>query len=228
MMPDLTALMQQCAPNVGVVTMRAIVRTESGGNPFILADAGPAHLPWSVRKDMVRTLRPSSAQEAAALVAQLIAEGHIVAIGLTQINAKNLPALGMTVEQALDPCQNLRGGARILTDFYRTALRRFGPANEQAALQAALSAYWSGNMADGFGGGYVQKVLDNAGQPVALRIPSAGQGTVLRGTLGTYRLQAGGRLQPYAPRPAAAVATLAARQTDPRYSPLAAPGFGQQ
>lgn len=228
MLPDLTALMHQCAPNVGVVTMSAIVRTESGGNPYILADAGPKHLPWAVRKDMVRTLRPASAQEAAALVQQLLDQGHIVAIGLTQINAKNLPALGMTIADALDPCQNLRGGSRILGNFYQAALRKFGASQPQATLQAALSSYWSGNFADGFAGGYVQKVLDNAGRPVAIQVPSVSQGTILRGLQGTYRVQAGGRVTPYsAPLPATAV-RVAARPADPRYSPLAAPGFGQQ
>lgn len=220
--------MHQCAPNVGVVTMSAIVRTESGGNPYILADAGPKHLPWSVRKDMVRTLRPATAQEAAALVQQLLDQGHIVAIGLTQINAKNLPALGMSVADALDPCQNLRGGSRILADFYQAALRKFGTSQPQAALQAALSSYWSGNFADGFGGGYVQKVLDNAGRPVAINVPSVSQGTVLRGLQGTYRVRAGGAITPYnAPLPVAALPP-APRPVDPRHSPLAAPGFGQQ
>lgn len=229
MLPDLTALMQQCAPEVGIVTMRAIVKTESGGNPFILADAGPKHLPWSVRKNMVRTLRPASAQEAAAMAQQLLDQGHIVAIGLTQINAKNLPALGMTIPQALDPCNNIRGGARILADFYQAALRKFGKSQPQAALQAALSSYWSGNFSAGFSGGYVQKVLDNAGQPVAMRIPSVSQGTVLRGPLGAYRVQAGGAITPYtAPLQAAAWRAPAARPVDPRYSPLAAPGFGAQ
>lgn len=227
MLPDLNALMQQCAPNVGIVTMRAIVKTESGGNPYILADAGPKHLPWSVRKNMVRSLRPATAQEAASLAQQLLDQGHIVAIGLTQINAKNLPALGMTIPQALDPCRNLAGGARILTDFYQAALRKFGRADPQAALQAALSAYWSGNFSTGFSGGYVQKVLDNAGQPVAIRVPSVSQGTILRGPQGAYRVRPGGAVTPYnAPLQVAAWRPPAAKTVDPRYSPLAAPGFG--
>lgn len=209
--------------------MNAIVKTESGGNPYILADAGPKNLPWSVRKNLVRTLRPATAEEAAALVRQLLDQGHIVAIGLTQINAKNLPALGMTIEQALDPCQNLRGGSRILTDFYQAALRKFGSSDPQAALQAALSSYWSGNFADGFAGGYVQKVLDNAGQPVALRVPSLSQGTVLRGPQGAYRVQPGGTLAAYnSPLQAAAWRAPAVKTVDPRSSPLAAPGFGKQ
>lgn len=232
MLPDLTVLMQQCAPNVGIVTMRALIKTESSGNPYILADAGPAGLPWSQRESMVRTLRPSSAQEAAAVVNELVRQGHIVAIGLTQINHKNLPSLGLTVEQVLDPCTNIRAGAKILSDFYASALRKLGPADPQAALQAALSSYWSGNMVDGFRGGYVQKVISNAGMAVELKVPSLAQGAILRSPKGVYAVGRNGAISPYtAPlqvvlgvKPGArSAATVAA--VDPRRAPLEAPGF---
>lgn len=198
MLPDLATLMYQCAPNVGTVTMQALIKTESAGHPYILADAGPANLPWRERKNMVRTLRPATAGEAAALVAQLQSQGHIVAIGLTQINAKNLPALGLSVQQVLDPCTNIRAGAKILTDFYASALKKFGTSDPQAALQAALSSYWSGNFVDGFSGGYVQQVINNAGLAVELKIPSLAKGTVLRGPRGTFQVRQAGVVSPYA------------------------------
>lgn len=232
MMPDLTALMQECAPNVGIVTMRAVVKTESGGNPFILADAGPAHLPWKARESMVRTLRPKSAQESANMARQLLDQGHIVAIGLAQINAKNLPALGLTVEQVLDPCTNLRAGAKILSDFYARAVRKLGSSDPQAALQAALSAYWSGNMVDGFKGGYVQKVISNAGLAVELKVPSLARGSILRAPGGTYAVGRDGSISPYAaPLTASFGVKQGARSertpaVDPRSAPLEAPGFG--
>lgn len=232
MMPDLTALMHECAPNVGVVTMRALVKTESGGNPFILADAGPAHLPWSARESMVRTLRPATAQESAAQVRQLLAQGHIVAIGLTQINAKNLPSLGLTIEQVLEPCANLRAGAKVLSDFYARALRKLGSSDPQAVLQAALSAYWSGNMVDGFKGGYVQKVISNAGLVVELKVPSLARGSILHAPRGTYAVGRNGTISPHAaPLTASFGVKPSARPertpaADPRRAPLEAPGFG--
>lgn len=232
MLADLSVLVQQCAPNVGAVTMRAIIKTESGGNPYILADAGPASLPWSQRESMVRTLRPASAQEAAAAVHDLVRQGHIVAIGLAQINYKNLAGLGLTVEQVLDPCTNIRAGAKVLSDFYARALRKLGPSDPQAALQAALSSYWSGNMVDGFRGGYVQKVINNAGLAVELKVPSLAQGAVLRTPRGMYAVGRNGTISPYtAPLQADFGPKLRARSTstiaavDPRRAPLEAVGF---
>jgi type IV secretion system protein VirB1 len=224
-------MLQQCAPNVGPVTMMAIIKTESAGHPFILADAGPGNLPWSQRKHLVRTLRPQSAAEAAGMVRDLVNNGHIVAIGLTQVNVRNLPRMGLTVEQVLDPCTNIATGAKILTNFYASALKQLGTTDKQAALQAALSAYWSGDFRRGFDGGYVQQVIKNAGLAVELKVPSLATGTVLRTPAGRMRVEGESVLAAYA-------APLDTRNTgtkagslqkvsyDPRSSPLAAAGFG--
>jgi type IV secretion system protein VirB1 len=212
--------------------MQAIIKTESAGHPYDLADAGPANLPWSQRKNMVRSLHPTSGQEAARMVADLVAKGHIVAIGLTQINVQNLPSLGLTVDQVLDPCTNIAAGAKILTSFYSSALKKLGTTDKQAALQAAISAYWSGDFERGFSGGYVQQVINNAGLAVELKIPNLAKGTILRSPHGTYRIDHTGGLSPYSaplqasygPRsaPPAGVKVVA---IDPRRSPLEAPGF---
>lgn len=227
MLPDLSTLMHQCAPNVGQVTMRAVIKTESAGNPYILADAGPSHLPWSQRESLVRTLRPRSAPEAAQAVRDLLAQGHIVAIGLTQVNAVNLPRLGLTIEQVLDPCTNIKAGAQILTDNYARALRQLGTSDPQAALQAALSAYWSGNFVTGFAGGYVQKVINNAGLAVELKVPSLAAGRVIAGPQGKVKIDRDGRVSPYtAPLQASGFGMRpAAVAIDPRRSALEAPGF---
>lgn len=225
MFPDLSALMQQCAPNVGQVTMRAIIKTESAGNPFILADAGPAHLPWSKREHLVRTIRPQSAPEAAQIVRNLLAQGHKVAIGLTQVEAGNLPKMGLTIEQVLDPCTNIRTGGQILAQFYARALRKLGSHDPQAALQAALSAYWSGDFVRGFKGGYVQKVINNAGLAVELKVPSIAPSRSVSRSM----VASGGQgSSPYsAPLRAASLdAKQATVPIDPRRAPLAAPGFG--
>ena len=233
MLADLPALIQQCAPNVGAITMQAIVKTESAGHVFALADAGPAKLPWSKRKEMVRSFYPSSAEEAEGIVNELVGKGHIVAIGLTQVNVKNLPALGYTVRQILEPCTNIKAGAKILTDFYKSALKKFGVGNEQSALLAAISAYWSGDFERGITGGYVQQVINNAGLKVSLKIPNLAAGSVVRGNLGVFQVQSSGAVTPYnAPLDAwqpqkhqGKAGAPAAPPVSPHKAPLEAPGF---
>ncbi|MCS6496791.1 lytic transglycosylase domain-containing protein [Burkholderia thailandensis] len=174
---DLTTLMAQCAPSVHPRTLSAIVRTESSGHMYLLGDSGPRNLPWSIRKSMLRTFYPNTAQNAAEIAKSLIDSGHLVDIGLTQVSSQNLSRLGLTVEQVLDPCVNLRAGGQVLTDFYRNALRQYK--DQQSALLAAISAYNTGNFDSGFSNGYVQRVLRNAGVAVpelkatALRTVSA-------------------------------------------------------
>lgn len=155
---DLEALMQRCAPEIHPTTLGAIVRTESYGKAFVISDDGPANQPWSVRKTMLRSFNPASAQDAIALVEKLTGEGHIVGIGLTQINSRNLARLGLSVTSALEPCTNLRYGAKILLDFYQSAFKKYQ--NRDQALVAAISAYNTGDFENGVSNGYVQKVVN--------------------------------------------------------------------
>jgi type IV secretion system protein VirB1 len=127
------AALLACAPNVAPATLEAIVRVESNGDPIAinvnhLASAHP---------------RANTTQEVVAIARQFIAAGYNVDLGLMQINSRNLPALGYTLEDAFDPCRNIAGGAAILTSFYGSAVLRFGEG--QAALQASLRAYNTGS-----------------------------------------------------------------------------------
>ena len=135
----------ECAPNVAVSTMEAIIWAESGGNPLAM----------NVNRVKVQPVVPKAASEVAALAKDWIAQGFTVDLGLAQINSANLPALGLTVEQALDPCTNLRAGATILATGYERAVRTHGPG--QRALQTALSEYNTGHAQRGFQNGYIQK-----------------------------------------------------------------------
>jgi type IV secretion system protein VirB1 len=150
MIPSLDML-QQYAPDVAPQTIAAIIRVESGGNQFAV---GINNCPFA------RRTHPRSAREAAAKAHYFISKGYSVDLGLMQINSKNLPALGLTVEQALDPAANIQAGARILCRGYRGAVKRFGPG--QNALRAALSAYNTGNYEQGFRNGYVAKFFSTA------------------------------------------------------------------
>lgn len=161
---DLSALMRTCSPTVHPETMARIVHVESRGRQFAIADAGPEGLPWSIRKHLVRSHFPATKAAAEVLARRLVDAGHVVSIGLTQVSSRNLPRLGMSIADALDPCINLQLGGRILTEFYVAALPRHG-GNRQKALVAAISAYNTGDYAAGVVNGYVGQVL--ASQPAA-------------------------------------------------------------
>ncbi|MFD2274733.1 transglycosylase SLT domain-containing protein [Undibacterium arcticum] len=122
---DMDALMQRCAPQVHPKTLSAIVHTESRGRAFVISDDGPMGLPWAERKLMLRSYDPSTKDEAANLVESLTAQGHMVGIGLTQLSSRHLKRFGISVQTALEPCDNLRMGAQVLTEFYAEALKKY-------------------------------------------------------------------------------------------------------
>ena len=134
-----------CAPQVAPSTLMAIIQVESGGNPWAIGVNGSVKLPY----------KPRSKEQAAFLATHVIRMGYSVDLGLMQINSYNLKGLGLTVEQVLDPCTNLKAGATILTRGYLGAVKSRG--HGQAALKAALSAYNTGNYTQGFKNGYVRK-----------------------------------------------------------------------
>ena len=134
-----------CAPaNVAPQTIAAIIRVESGGDPLVLhINAGAAGI----------LIHPTGVANALAIVRRAKAAGSSVDIGLMQVNTANVGKLGYTVAQMFDPCMNIRAGATILSADYDGALG-VAPAG-QKALQAALSAYNTGNYRSGFSNGYV-------------------------------------------------------------------------
>jgi type IV secretion system protein VirB1 len=111
-----------------------------------------------------KPLKAGDAREAAMLARNYIAQGYSVDLGLMQVNSHNLPALGYTVEEVLnDPCANIRAGAAVLTADYAAAVRVHGEG--QAALQAALSSYNTGDFNRGFANGYVARYYAPGGIP---------------------------------------------------------------
>ncbi len=149
----IAAALLACAANVAPVTLEAIVRVESGGNPLAL----------HVNRLAAPQPQPATVAEAMHLADTYIRQGYSVDLGLMQVNSRNLTALGTSVEQVLDPCTNIRGGAAILTANYAEAVRSRGEG--QAALQAALSAYNTGDFYRGIGNGYVAKYYAPNGVP---------------------------------------------------------------
>ncbi len=136
------AMLEQCAPQIAPVTMSAIVQQESGGNPLSLHDNTSG-----------KTYRPTSVAEAARIARELIASGHSVDIGLAQINSKNLPRLGLGVDQVLDPCANLHAAQTVLMEGWKRS----------GSLRGALSAYNTGKIRSAVGMAYGEKVFGKAG-----------------------------------------------------------------
>ena len=147
-MIDLPALYAACAPDVHPVTMAAIVRVESHGDPLAVHVNG---LPDSMQP------HPASLAAAVQTAEAWIARGRSADLGLGQVNSRNLPALGISVAQAFDPCTNLRGADAIMTAGYLGAARLVGTG--QVALRMGLSAYNTGTYTRGFTNGYVARYL---------------------------------------------------------------------
>ena len=150
----IAAALLACAANIAPVTLEAVIQVESHGDPLLLHVNGPTAQPRN----------SGDADEAAALARRYIAQGYSVDLGLMQVNSRNLAELGYTIEQMLgDPCANIRAGAAVLTADYAAAVRTHG--EDQAALQAALSAYNTGDFHRGFENGYVARYYGSGGVP---------------------------------------------------------------
>ena len=167
---DLAPLLVRCVPTVHPTTMGSLIRAESGGRIYALSDDGPSGLPWSDRKKMIRSYKPQSEDEAVQIAERLIAAGHMVGIGLTQISNRHLARMGLSVKEAFDPCRNVRAGGQVLSEFYAGAQKIYK--NDRASLLAAISAYNTGNFQNGFANGYVRTVLAGGDRLPELRASS--------------------------------------------------------
>ncbi|MDB5824015.1 MAG: Transglycosylase domain [Herminiimonas sp.] len=148
-------LASECAPDVHPTTLRGLVSTESSWNPYAIGVVG-GHL----------DRQPRTIAEAVAIARSLTRKGLNFSMGYGQVNRYNLPKYGETYETAFEPCRNLKASSAILKDCYQRAKKQIG--DDQQALRAALSCYYSGNFKRGFQPdkagqpSYVQKVVLNA------------------------------------------------------------------
>lgn len=149
------ALAQTCAPAVHPTTMAAVMRVESGFNPFAIGVVGGR-----------LERQPKTKAEAVATAEALEKAGFNFSLGAAQVNRHNLARYNLTYETAFDPCESVRAGGGILKECYDRAKPIHK--EEQVALQAAFSCYYSGNFSTGFKQdfagqpSYVQKVLNSA------------------------------------------------------------------
>ena len=142
------SLALRCAPNIAVDTLRALVKTESGFNPYAIGVVGS------------KGLQPKNLQEAVFYVSELVAKKRSFSVGLGQINEANFASLGVTAEQLFEPCTNLKATAKILSKCYARMMKK--GQGEAQALADALSCYYSGNDKVGYQHGYVSRVAKNS------------------------------------------------------------------
>jgi len=164
------AIAAACAPDIPIVTLRAIVRGESAFHPYALSLDYPqrtAKEQGFAGGQIFLARQPRTLEEARGWAWWLIHQGKSVSIGLMQVSTKQLADLGLTADQLFDPCTNVHAGAEILAAKYRHAAARSGPGQE--ALREALSEYDSGSSVVGFDNGYVTNVTDGEFYPREFR-----------------------------------------------------------
>lgn len=150
-------MIEECSPNVHPTTMQTLIQTESSGNPYAIGVVG---------LDLAN--QPETEGEAITAAQNLIEQGYNVSLGLAQINMHNFEGLGLTVETAFDPCENLKASSQVLENCFERAEGEFD--SQQEALQAAFSCYYSNNFERGFesddsnGNSYVERVANNSNE----------------------------------------------------------------
>lgn len=145
--PAIASLARTCAPEIATEAVVPLVLTESGGNPLqINVNRGPR-------------VRAGSVAEGAAIVRRYVAAGYTVDVGLAQINSANLARLGVTIEQAFEPCTSLRLASIVLQQGYGLALRYYAGLD---AISATYSLYNTGTLTRGLRNGYVGRVWSAA------------------------------------------------------------------
>ena len=142
------ALMAACAPQVPTPISYAIAKTESNFNPYAIG----------VNRAKSLARQPRSYEEAVQVAYRLRSEGKNFDVGLAQINITNFAWLGLSIEKAFNPCENLKAMQKV----YLNCLNRFANSGGQGTpMQRAFSCYNTGNASRGFRNGYVTKVTNH-------------------------------------------------------------------
>ena len=137
------ALSQRCAPGIALEALVPQVQVESHFSELAIGiNNGPL-------------VRARSVSDAIDIATRYIRAGYSVDLGLAQINSHNLRRLGLTVEQAFDPCTSLRAAEVLLTENYNAVS---DGRTQTDAIEATWSLYNSGSPSRGMRNGYVRKV----------------------------------------------------------------------
>jgi type IV secretion system protein VirB1 len=151
----LATLIGVCAPLVHPLTMHALIRVESAGNPYAISVNAVRALRQTGLKVPDIDPQPTGARDALARSRWLLAHGYTVSVGLAQINSIHvslLQRLGVASSLAdlFDPCTNLRAAQHVLLQCWTGS----GAGN----LTRTLSCYNSGSPTIGVANGYVARV----------------------------------------------------------------------
>ncbi|EPO9604133.1 lytic transglycosylase domain-containing protein [Escherichia coli] len=157
-------LISQCAPGVSPETMRAIIMTESGGNPYAIAnvtDGGSKYF--------------TTEEEAVNHAKKLTTDKKNFSAGLGQINSRNFQTLNLTHESVFSPCANIRAAAAVLKTCWDRYETKEG--DQQKILRDAMSCYYSGNNKRGYvkesnGKSYIDIIEEKAGIHTYYDIPA--------------------------------------------------------
>ena len=125
------ALASACQTAVSPETIVKIALVESRLEPFALHDNSDG-----------RSYFPATRLEAFRLASALIAAGHRLDVGLTQINTANFPWLHLSLATALDPCMNIAASVTVLVGYskYNTGSPSAGISNGYALKVQAVRA----------------------------------------------------------------------------------------
>lgn len=141
------AYIQQCLPSTHWEIMREIVKRESRNEPYAIG----------VNAKGYKSRYPQTKSEAELELQTLMDKGLNLDVGLAQINSQHFKKgrefakRGFNVNDALDPCTNLKMGAFIFSQNYR----------RYKSVPKALSAYNTGSPTKGFKNGYVERYLSD-------------------------------------------------------------------
>lgn len=142
---DLLTLAVLCGPMVDPSTTLRVIAVESAGHAYAIHDNTNG-----------KTYEAGSSRGAVNVANILLRAGHRIDLGLMQINYDAwLKPARFSIEQAFDPCTNIRLGTTILSANYARALGQSGTSRE--ALYRALSQYNSGS--DSAAWDYAERVL---------------------------------------------------------------------
>lgn len=156
----LLSLALQCAPAVHHDTVLDVARTESGLNPFAIAEIIPKAERTAAGKSVI-THMPATKTEAMQTVSTIEKKGRRYSVGLMQITSTNFSQYHTTAEQLFTPCNNLKVAEKIMLDCWQRS----------GKLKNALSCYYSGDPMTGqkrekafSNTSYVERI---AGKPLA-------------------------------------------------------------
>ncbi|EGU4537343.1 lytic transglycosylase domain-containing protein [Salmonella enterica] len=128
------SLAMQCAVSVHPDTALDVAKTESGFNPYAIAEIIPKKERGKDGKSVI-THMPKSKSRAIEIINGIEQKKRRYSVGLMQITSTNFSLFNVTAEDMLDPCSNLKVFEKIISDCYKGG----------GDLRSALSCYYSGD-----------------------------------------------------------------------------------